>query len=316
MPLALSALLFAASVALTLGAAALFADRLDHIGPRVGLPESLTGLLTAFAADGPEVSSALIALSQGEKKIGVGIVLGSNAFNLAAMIGVSAILAGSVRLGRKPLLIESSIAVLATLLAAGVICGLIEPAVALIGLIAAAVPYLTLISRGAPHIPQVREPVREMVSAQPSLWLPVALSALAIVLIVLGSAGMVDSAVNIADRLDVPASVVGALVLATATSLPNAFTAIRLGLDHRGAALVSETLNSNTINLGAGVILPAMIIGLAGASTLVRFDLAWLILMTTATIALLARPRGLGRFAGAWLIGVYLAFVIVHLTWF
>jgi cation:H+ antiporter len=173
---------------------------------------------------------------------------------------------------------------------------------------------LILISRGAPHIPRAREPVREPANAQPSLWLPVALSALAVVLIVLGSAGMVDSAVHIADRLNVPPSVAGALVLATVTSLPNAFTAIRLGLDHRGAALVSETLNSNTINLGIGIILPAVIVGLAGASTLVRFDLAWLILMTTVTIALLARPRGLGRFAGVWLVGLYLVFLAVHLT--
>jgi cation:H+ antiporter len=316
MSVALSAVLFAVSVAVTLAAAALFADRLDHIGPRVGLPESLTGLLTALAADGPEVSSALIALSQGEKKIGVGIVLGSNAFNLAAMIGVSAVLAGSVRLGRKPLLIESSIAVLATLLAAGVICGLIGPAVALVGLVLAAVPYLILISRGAPHIPRAREPGRDAAGAQPSLWVPAALSALAVVLIVLGSAGMVDSAVSIADHLDVPDSVVGVLVLAVVTSLPNAFTAIRLGLDHRGAALVSEALNSNTINLGAGVILPAVIIGVSGASTFVRFDLVWLILMTTATIAWLTRPSGVGRIGGAWLVGFYCVFLIVHLTRF
>ena len=51
------------SVAVCPGAAALFADRLDHVGPSSGLSEPLVGLLTALAADGPEIASALIALS-------------------------------------------------------------------------------------------------------------------------------------------------------------------------------------------------------------------------------------------------------------
>ena len=80
--------LFVLSVVAMLAAAALFADRLDHIGPRVGLPEALTGLVTALAADGPEISSALIALAQGEKRVSLGVVLGSNVFNLAAMISL------------------------------------------------------------------------------------------------------------------------------------------------------------------------------------------------------------------------------------
>ncbi len=313
MALAGSVLLFAFSVALTLAAAALFADRLDHIGPRIGLPESITGLLTAFAADGPEISAALIALSRGDKGVSLGIVFGSNVFNLAAMIGVSAILAGSVRLARGPLLIEASLAILALLLAAGVIARLLSPALALGCFAVALVPYLLLVFRGATHIPHRPPPARGAVD-HPPLWVPVALAALAVVLIVLGSVGMVGSALSAAHRLGMPASIVGVLVLATVTSLPNAFTAIRLGLDRRGAALVSETLNSNTINLGFGVILPGVVAGLSAASGLVRFDLAWLILMTSVAVLLLARARGAGRLAGAGLIGLYLVFLIVHLA--
>src|SRR6478672_656844 len=60
---ALALPLFCLSLAVTLGAAGLFADRLDHLGPRIGLSEPLVGLLTALAADGPEIASALIALA-------------------------------------------------------------------------------------------------------------------------------------------------------------------------------------------------------------------------------------------------------------
>ena len=55
----------------------------------------------------------------------------------------------------------------------------------------------------------------------------------------------------------------GFLILAPLTSIPNALTAVRLGLAGRGAALVGETFNSNTINLGFGVIVPSLFVTFA-----------------------------------------------------
>jgi cation:H+ antiporter len=300
-----------ASVAVTLAAAALFADRLDHIGPRVGLPEALTGLVTALAADGPEISSALIALAQGEKRVSLGVVLGSNAFNLAAMIGVSAVVAGVVRIGRRALAIEGAVALLATAVGAGVITGVLSAGLAMALLAATLVPYLLLIGRGASRAgpPMVRAAAS---TDDPALWKPIALAALAVVLIVVGALGMVNAAVSIADRWGISAAIVGTLVLASLTSLPNAFTAIRLGVSHRGAALVSETLNSNTINLAVGVVLPALFLSVGGVSGLVGFDLVWLAVMTSFALLLLARTRGAGRGGGIALIAMYLAFVVVH----
>ena len=99
--------LFVASIALMLVASAVFARRLDHIGLRLGLPEALLGLLTALAADAPEISSAIAALLQHEHAIAVGVVVGSNAFNLAAMLGVSAVVAGRVRARHETLELEA-----------------------------------------------------------------------------------------------------------------------------------------------------------------------------------------------------------------
>ena len=66
----------------------------------------MLGLLTALAAHAPEVSSAIAALVRGKHDVGVGVVLGSNVFNVAAMIGLSAILCGRIRIrsgrGRLP----------------------------------------------------------------------------------------------------------------------------------------------------------------------------------------------------------------------
>ena len=106
MSAALAAPLFLVSLAVTLAAARLFARRLDRLGVRFGFPEALIGLLTAIAADGPNVSSALFALIKGAHDVGVGVLVGSNTFQLGAMIGVSALLAGAIRLPRETLLLE------------------------------------------------------------------------------------------------------------------------------------------------------------------------------------------------------------------
>jgi Ca2+/Na+ antiporter len=55
----------------------------------------------------------------------------------------------------------------------------------------------------------------------------------------------------------------GALALAGLTSVPNAYAAASLALKGHGAAVVSVTLNSNTINLVAGLALPALVYGSA-----------------------------------------------------
>ena len=316
---ALAIPLFALSVAVTLAAAALFADRLDHVGPRIGLSEPLVGLLTALAADGPEISSALIALSAGEKGVSMGVVLGSNVFNLAAMIGMSAVLAGAVHLTRRSLLVEGAVALLAAVIAAGLILDLISAGVAVAAFALVAVPYLVLLGRGRLHTSTAEARARDRTIAaipdpQQDMWKVVGLIVAAVALIILGAEGMVRTALSLAGDWHVSHVVVGVLILAVLTSLPNAFTAIRLGTSDRGTALVSETLNSNTINLAGGVMLPALIVGLGGATGLVKFDLGWFTGMTIVTLLVLARPGGARRFDGALIIVLYLIFVAVHLT--
>src|SRR3954452_16872778 len=102
---ALATPLFVVSIALMLLASAVFARRLDRIGLRLGLPETLLGLLTSLAADAPDVSAAIAGLGQGGHSVGVVGVAGSNVFNIAAMVGFSAVLCGAIRIRREALVV-------------------------------------------------------------------------------------------------------------------------------------------------------------------------------------------------------------------
>jgi cation:H+ antiporter len=329
---ALAIPLFFASLLVTLGAAALFARRLDRLGVRLRMPEALVGLLTALAADGPEISSALVALTTGAKSASLGVLVGSNAFNLAAMIGLSALLAGRVTLRLEALALEGAVGVLATLIASALILGLLPAVAAAILLVVVLVPYLMLVGGGAEAAARLGltgaaaravaralgerslsrrrdEPIDEHSVPRLLMLLPPAVA-----LIVLGSAGMVHAALELGDRWHISAALIGLLILAPATSLPNVFTAVRLGLADRGGALVSETLNSNTINLVVGVAVPALVVSLGHFSGLVAFELAWLLVMTVTSLALLAQPRGLERRGGTALVGLYAVFAAVALV--
>jgi cation:H+ antiporter len=320
---------FTVSLAVTLVAARLFARRLDRLGIRFGFPEALVGLLTALAADGPNISSALYALIQGAHSVGVGVLVGSNAFQLAAMIGLSGLLAGSVILPREVLLLEGLTGVAITLIAAAVLLGWLAPPVALALAAAVAVPYLVIVIGGSELLAR-RRPADHLVGRlarfldqrprpQPSGTRPsdpshhlLGLIALDVALILAGSAGMVQAALALGGDWHISSAVLGVLVLAPLTSMPNAITAVRLGLAGRGAALVGETLNSNSINLGVGVLAPALFTSLGVLTMTAKLELAWLAGMTVVCIALLARPRGMRRIEASIVIVLYLGFVAIE----
>jgi cation:H+ antiporter len=348
--------LFVVSAGVTLSAAQLFARRLDVLGSRFGFSDALIGLLTALAADGPEVSSALFALAKGQHSVGVGVLVGSNAFNLAAMIGLSGLLAGCIRLPRSTLLLEGLAGGLVTLIAAAVLLGWLAPITATVLAACVLIPYLVLVV-GRPRLPACRAllgrlppraPIERasptsvtgtspgespgtrppgtglLVAESPAGESPAALSGspthhllglvlLDVTLIVAGSAGMVQAALSLGGSWHVSMAVLGVLILAPLTSLPNAITAIRLGLAGRGAALVGETFNSNTINLAAGVLIPSLFVTLVASTDTAKLQLGWLVGMTFVCLLLLAPNRGMRRPGAAAIVVLYLGFVGLQL---
>ena len=241
-----------------------------------------------MAADGPEISSALFALAKGAHDVGVGVLVGSNGFNLAAMIGVSALVTGRVRLARETLLFEGTVGLIITLLASALLLRWLSPGGPAISSAVVAVPYLTVVVAGprfrGHYLSRLSRALHEHAatdrppdpSSEPDPP-PVGLIVVDLVVIVAGSAGMVESALSLAGDWHISNAVLGFLILGPLTSIPNALTAVRLGLADRGAALVGETFNSNTINLGFGVIVPSLFVTFTAASTLGKLQLAWLI---------------------------------------
>ena len=99
-------LLFAAGAAVSLAASWLLVARLERLGERAGFSEAWLGLIAALAADAPEITSAVTALARGQAAVGAGVIIGSNVFNLAALLGLAAVVAGRIAFHRRVVLLS------------------------------------------------------------------------------------------------------------------------------------------------------------------------------------------------------------------
>jgi Ca2+/Na+ antiporter len=112
----------------------------------------------------------------------------------------------------------------------------------------------------------------------------------------------------------VPDIVLGGLVLAAVTSLPNAVAAVYLARRGRGAATLSTAMNSNTLNVIVGLLLPATFVGLGATSGVSTMVALYYLGMTLFVLALAYAARGLKRPAGALIICAYAGFVVTLLA--
>src|SRR5260221_13438825 len=88
---------FLAGTVVSLLTSFLLVSRLERFGERLGFSEALLGIVAALAADAPEVTAAVTAVAHHQQRVGAGVILGSNVFNLAALLGLGAVVAGRVR---------------------------------------------------------------------------------------------------------------------------------------------------------------------------------------------------------------------------
>jgi cation:H+ antiporter len=324
-----AAFVLVVGAALSLAASQVLVTRIERLGERFGLTEAMLGLVAALAADAPEITSAAAALARGQGAVGVGVVLGSNVFNLAALLGLGAVVAGRISLHRRVVALEGTVGLWMAAISIAALAGLIGPGTGLALALAVLLPYAWLSALSSRHRRRLRLPARlrewlaeaiaeEELEEGPALHpaaprprdsVSAVTAAVALVTVVAASVAMEHAATTLGARLAVPGIVTGGIVLAAVTSLPNAVTAVHLARRGRGAATLSEAMNSNTLNVVFGMFLPAAITGLAsgGASGAVA---VWYAVMTLGVLVLAALYNGLSRRAGALIIGAYLAFVV------
>jgi cation:H+ antiporter len=159
-------------------------------------------------------------------------------------------------------------------------------------------------------ITEEEEELLEAIRPPRGRWPDVALALAALIVVVVASVTMERAAAELGTRYAIPEIVVGGLVLAAVTSLPNAVAAVYLAARGRGAATLSTALNSNTLNVAIGLLLPATILGLGSPTGQTTMITLWYTLLTIAVLGVAYLRHGLGRVAGSLIVAAYAVFIV------
>ena len=314
---------FVLGAAVSLAASWMLVSRIERMGNRLGVTEAMLGLIAALAADTPEITSAISALASHQQEIGSSVVVGSNVFNLAALLGLGAVVAGWVALHRRVVVLTGVISLWIAGACVLVVLGDLPPLVGFLLVLAVLGPYTYLAASRRERQAQSRAGRwlalamrEEEMELHPAL-IPgsrrqdLTVVALALVVVVAASVVMERSAQSLGTRFAVPDIVVGGLVLAAVTSLPNAVAAVYLARRGRGTAMLSTALNSNALNIAVGLLLPAAVVGLGVTTSREVLVALWYAGLTVVVLLFAYRDRGLRRHTGMVVLVAYALFVVV-----
>jgi cation:H+ antiporter len=281
---------------------------------KLGLTPLLVGLtVVAFGTSMPELIVSLKAAFLGQSDIAIGNVVGSNLFNIAIILGLSAVvfpITTHLQILRwdAPVLLGVTLLVPLTFLD-GVVSQL-EGGI----LVLAAIAYTWWAIRMAKKdqaqgheahvdIPEIKE--------RGSVFTDILKIVGGLVVLVLGSRLLVDNAVVIAQSLGVSEAIIGLTVIAAGTSMPELATSVVAAFRKQSDIALGNVLGSCLFNLlfvlgGSSVIHPVRTAGLAPV------DLWMMIGLTAVLVPMLATGKRLSRSEGLLLVagyGGYLAYM-------
>jgi cation:H+ antiporter len=336
-------LVFAGALGITLFAAAQYTRLLERLTEHEHFSLELLGFLGALGANIPNYVASLAAFFGGHGFLGMGIIVGSNIYNVAVILALAALAtpdrrgivlgklaAREVRhlawlvayMGTAMLLLV----VLGTSLVPGYQVVQVLLNLLIIGLFALVVrdalrrdsPTDTEKASVKPH-PWESEGLQTVVAAGKDDQLPslplrtILLAMLALGITLLGVIIMVQAAEMSAVQLQLSSVILSLVVLAVATSLPNTVVAYQLARTEGGSTSIEEILSSNAINLTLGVAAPLLLWPMrVPAGLMAKLDLPLLAALGLLVVAFVYTRR-IPRWAGLGLFAVYAAWIVLHL---
>ena len=279
-----------------------------------GISPLVVGLtIVAFGTSAPEVAVSVASVLEGKTDMAIGNVVGSNIFNVLFILGLSALIVPLVvhrQLIRQEVPIMFGVTLLMALMAMDGRLQLWE-SVALVILLVAYTGFLVVQSRRETAANQaaaqasaqgVDEFESELQASPVGAWdakLPVqlALIAVGLALLVLGSDWLVGAAVVFAKALGVSDVVIALTIVAAGTSMPEVATSIAAALKGERDIAVGNVVGSNTFN----------ILGCLGLTGLVSGDLG--LAVALACLPVFMTGREIARWEGGVFLGYYAAYV-------
>lgn len=247
------------------------ADRLTEgavgVAERFRVPQLIIGLtIVAMGTSMPEFTVSLLASLKGTPDLAVGNVVGSNIFNVLAIVGITAIIAPMTIL---PITVRKD-------LPFALVASFMLVVLALNGelsrwdclaLFALFLIFMVITLRGAKEDPAETSEDEEAVRQPMPMWRAILYLVIGLTGLIVGSNFFVDGASAVASDLGVSDAVIGLTVVAVGTSLPELATSVVAARKGNSGIAIGNVIGSNLFNilfiLGlAGTIAPMKITGI------------------------------------------------------
>ena len=277
-----------------------------------GLSEASAGfIILAVLTSTPEIIVAVFSVIQGNAAVSIGDILGSNVFNIGAVLGILGIL-GYIKVCCTDLLVELtdmlSIIVLIPLFLVISQYGILEVPSQIIGVVLLIAFLINTYLIARKRTPSVYANDEKNSKIKKSAVIATLLASF--IVVVISAQLTVNSASNIAVALGVPPILVGAKIVAIGTSLPELtldLAAVRRG---RMQLAIGGIIGSNLTNL-------TLIMGLVLVTSPFAVDLAVFIeiipflMITTVIFWRFIMRGGVSKIGGALLLITFVLFQIL-----
>lgn len=300
-------------------------DGASSMAKRWGVSDLVIGLtVVAFGTSAPELSISLVSALKGSAPMAIGNVVGSNIFNVLAIIGVVA-LARPIRIEPSIMQNELPLAILASVALLAIGCGpelgagtgriVTRPDGIL--LILFFLIFMRYTFSQAKGISSASDPVGEAAGRKPlmPMWKSVAWVILGLGALVWGGDRFVSGASGIASSLGMSDAVIGLTIVAAGTSLPELATSLTAALKGNTGIAVGNVIGSCIFNiffvLGlTGVVTPLPFGGIGETDLLVMTGAALLFWLFGWRFG----RREIKRWEGGVMLACYVAYVAFQIS--
>jgi cation:H+ antiporter len=312
------------SLIIVIKSADLFVDNLVEIGGALGISEIILGVTaSAIGTSLPEFGSALIASLSGNTDIGVGCVIGSNIWNIAGILGISATVAGFIGTNKEGLNRDWFMTLgTGLILIFFMLFGDINWIAAVIMIFAYCIYLWFLIKAQRKHGKNnSNNDSKEENHENNKKNKKSAINKKSISYIILGLAGLiigcrllVYSGVELAQIAGIPEMIMGLFTLAIGTSIPELVVTLSSAMKGLHDLSIGTILGSNTFNILIGIGVPALILSVPVEPLSLTLD-APVMIGVTVLLMLLIRVGGMkiNRVAGIILMLTYISYAIVRI---
>ena len=308
---------FLAGLAILILGADLLVRGASRLAAAFGVSPLVIGLtIVAIGTASPEVAVSLQAALKGQGDLTLGNVLGSNIFNILFILGMTALVAPIViaeQLIRKDAPLMLGVSLLTLVLALDGRLGWLDGVILLLSLVL----YMVFALRESQHESgdvqkeYAREYAEKEKRTTRNTITNIVFIVIGLVLLVLGSNWLVDSAVQIARVLGVSELVIGLTIVAVGTSLPEVATSVIAALKGESDIAVGNAVGSNIFNLlgvlGLGALLSPG--GVSIPEQVMRLDFPIMVFVALACLPVFYIDSRISRMEGALLLGYYVLYI-------